>query len=343
LNSSRCYGDTLKHSNAKVGFTLVELLVVITIIGILISLLLPAVQAAREAARRLQCQNNLKQMSLASLSHEQVYGFFPSGGWGSSWEADPDLGFGQNQPGGWAYSILPFMEQQAIYSLGSDGQPDVITSTQKTGAVTREQTPLAVLTCPSRRRAVSYPRPLGATGGMYVMDYYNSNTFTTAASMDYAGNGGGSFIYCPSPGTMAIGKLNSYWSSCSDVSSTGVIYYHSQTTISSISDGASNTLLIGEKYLNPDNYLDGEDPADDAGHFEGHGSDVDRWASESNLPMQDRPNYPNYYSFGSAHVDGCHFAFCDGSVHPISYAIDAAVYARLGNRKDGEPVSGDVY
>ncbi len=120
------------------GFTLVELLVVITIIGILIALLLPAVQAAREAARQVQCKNNLKQIALAALGHEQNRGFFPTGGWGISWVGDPDRGqtFGdaQHQPGNWLYSCLPFLEQETLYLLPADGQPNVITTHQCAGA-----------------------------------------------------------------------------------------------------------------------------------------------------------------------------------------------------------------
>ena len=103
---------------------------VITIIGILIALLLPAVQAAREAARKTQCANNLKQLALAMLHHEQAHGFFPSGGWNYQWSGDPDRGTGKKQPGGWNFATLPYIEQQALYDLGSDGQPNTWTPTQ---------------------------------------------------------------------------------------------------------------------------------------------------------------------------------------------------------------------
>src|ERR1700690_1525113 len=100
------------------GFTLVELLVVIAIIGILIALLVPAVQAAREAARGTQCKNNLKQVGLAAQTPLDAQKTFPTGGWGYQWLGDPARGFGINQTGGWGFTLLPFIEQSTIYNLG---------------------------------------------------------------------------------------------------------------------------------------------------------------------------------------------------------------------------------
>src|ERR1700759_644097 len=100
------------------AFTLVELLVVIAIIGVLVALLLPAIQSARESARRSQCANNLKQIGLACLSHVDTQKYFPTGGWGFDWTADPNRGYGPDQPGSWIYNILDFVEEANVRNLG---------------------------------------------------------------------------------------------------------------------------------------------------------------------------------------------------------------------------------
>src|SRR5262245_26140759 len=109
----------LSDRRVRGAFTLVELLVVIAIIGVLVALLLPAVQAAREAARRMQCQNHLKQIGLAFHNHHDVFGHLPTGGWGWGWVGDPDSGPGIRQPGGWCFNILPYVEGKNIYDIAT--------------------------------------------------------------------------------------------------------------------------------------------------------------------------------------------------------------------------------
>ena len=176
------------RNQKSTAFTLVELLVVITIIGILIALLLPAVQAAREAARQTQCRNNLKQLSLGMLAFEQANGHFPSAGWWFNWVGDPDRGTGKDQPGGWAYSILPHVEQLALYQLGADGNADAWTPTQLSGAAARLGTPLAMFNCPTRRQPLAYPCGYigpSHSGGKYTAGL-GTNPVGAVARSDYA-------------------------------------------------------------------------------------------------------------------------------------------------------------
>ncbi len=258
-------------SNPKWGFTLVELLVVITIIGILIALLLPAVQAAREAARRLQCINNLKQIGLGALNHEEANGFFPSGGWSCKWVGDPLRGFGRDQPGGWIYSVLPYIEQQALWSLPDDGDAMSITDTQKDNADKMLQTPLSLFICPTRRNVVTYPYFQSGTWAPW-----NANQPTTAARSDYAA--------CV--GHLRIWELpwsqtdpSDYYQAASfawgdDSVFSGVMFFRSEVTVADITDGTTNTFMAGEKYICPDYYTTGESGGDNQYIHQGHDRDI---------------------------------------------------------------------
>ncbi len=168
-----CFQASWKPSH---GFTLVELLVVIAIIGILIGLLLPAVQAAREAARRTQCANNLRQMGIAIASHESALGFYPTAGdrwWSGRTMVGGSPAVGEKQKWGWAYQILPYMEQKVIWEESSQS--------------TVMRTPISIFYCPSRRRPTVW-------GGNAVMDYGGNGGTHHENCSDEQANGG--FIRC---------------------------------------------------------------------------------------------------------------------------------------------------
>jgi len=314
----------------------VELLVVITIIGILIALLLPAVQSARESARRMQCSNNLKQLGLGMQSHLAAHGFFPGGGWGCcNWIGYPDRGVGKRQPGGWVYCILPYIEQETLHQ-----QAPRSPITQGASADLQSQrirTPLAIMNCPTRRRPGAFPHRIWA-------DVFQARS-------DYAANlGDTARVTIWGPGDAASVDNGSYqWPDTSDI--TGVSFIRSEVTMAHVRDGASNTYCLGEKYVDPDYYLTGEDDGDDASMYTGHQDDAFRSSGYMNPgsnpptytywpPMPDTPGEMYSTGFGSAHAGVCNFVFCDGSVHSISYSIDPEVHRRLSNRRDGLPVDG---
>ena len=177
------------------GFTLVELLVVITIIGILIALILPAMQGVREAARRLTCTNNIYQMARGCLAHESAQGFFPTGGWFYRWAGDPNQGFTKIQPGGWNYNILAYIDQKALHDMGKGmGLNPLQYANNSSGANGKRMalgaqmaaTSVAVFCCPTRRPARALPY-LAEGGGW---DFYNISDPALIARTDYAGNGG---------------------------------------------------------------------------------------------------------------------------------------------------------
>ena len=342
-------GRRCESSNHRfAAFSLVELLVVITIIAILIALLLPAVQAAREAARRLHCGNNVKQLALAALSHESSIRFFPTGGWDKVWLGHPDRGFGRSQPGGWIYNILPFIEQQQLHDLGANGSGMTI---QEANA-RRLATPLAGLNCPSRRPASLYRLASG------IVFRLTDGPINPLARSDYAMNAGDHAQWHDDahiPGNLAEGDDPAFpWDDMS--LQTGISHQRSQVTMADITDGTSQTFLIGEKYINNLHYIDGKDLGDSETMYCGDDLDLLRWtgidgtvgtATNNNLPVRDRSTLTSEGNhvqwFGSAHANGFNMSFCDGSVGTISYSIDAEVYRRLGNRKDSQPINSSQF
>lgn len=334
---------------AAAGFTLVELLVVIAIIGILVSLLLPAVQSVRETARRGQCANNVKQLALAFVEHEQMQGHFPAGGWGWGWVGDADRGFGIGQCGGWIYNILPYLEQQNLHDLGLGANA----TTKKTQHARRTQTALGLLNCPTRRRPVLYPY------GSTTYQPANSDMPQQAARSDYAANGGHVIAAPGSLGLWSSGncqnadcgppsssppddatlatKLSQVLATLPPVNKpTGIVHALSTVPAAAVTDGLSNTYLVGEKYLNPDAYMTGSDSGDNESLFIGDNPDITRYTVS--VPLRDQAGNSAGHGFGSAHAPGYNAGLGDGSVRLIKYDVDATVHRYLGSRNDKQAI-----
>lgn len=306
----------------RAAFTLVELLVVIAIIGILVMLLLPAVQSAREAARRMQCQNHLKQMALGAHNHENSQGRLPTGGWGYYWVGDPDQGTDRNQPGGWLYNTLPYCEQSTLHDMGA-GQP---LATKKTINMTVVATPLPYANCPSRRASKPYPNDWDAA---HTVGYNCSNTLMLART-DYAANAGtGGVPHAAGASDLASG-LN-----IEAPARNGIAFERSEISLKDVTDGTTNTVMYGEKYLNTDHYVNGKGGADNESMFSGNNNDNYRSLGQSYGLFYDTPGTNIYENFGSAHSAGVYFALCDGSVRLLGYTTDKTMLERLGDRKDG--------
>jgi prepilin-type N-terminal cleavage/methylation domain-containing protein/prepilin-type processing-associated H-X9-DG protein len=301
------------------GFTLIELLVVIAIIAILIALLVPAVQKVREAANRAQCQNNLKQIALGMHNHHTAHGHFPSGGWG------------------WLYNTLAYIEQKDLRDRGVG-----LTGS----AFTKElalmlQTPVRTYNCPSRRTGGPYNN---STGYSIKSADAAGTTLSTSVSMaartDYAGNSGNTGVtQCgPGPDTLTQGDGNGFWTGgyAAGENCNGIIYQRSRVKIRDILKGTSNCHLVGERYMNPNNYYTGQDGADNETMYVGFDNDVNR-DSSFGPPMMDSPNYSSYDRYGSVHPGGINMAFCDGSVRVVDYDINAKIFRDAGSRLEERP------
>jgi prepilin-type N-terminal cleavage/methylation domain-containing protein/prepilin-type processing-associated H-X9-DG protein len=354
------------------GFTLVELLVVIAIIGILVALLIPAVQAAREAGRRTQCKNNMRQIGIGILNHLDTRKHFPSGGWGHDWTADPNRGYGPDQPGSWIYNILEYVEEG---TLRNNGKGQATTSSAfKVASISLHQTALAMFQCPSRRNAQPCLAAWGPpdTGDIKEQPWLAEIARTTGvAKSDYAANSGdsrefsGDDFYRPASYAAIQPEKWTPTSICKvtgDASvddlvrlcQTGIMYYRSTLKPAQINDGTSKTYLVGEKWMPMDGYegtTSRDDPGFTAGDnqsmYTGYEWDNHRvsWNPDATRPKEEYQPAPDSDDghgggperrFGSAHSSSFNMVFCDGSVHSIAYDIDPVAHRALAHRFEGE-------
>jgi prepilin-type N-terminal cleavage/methylation domain-containing protein/prepilin-type processing-associated H-X9-DG protein len=339
------------------GFTLIELLVVIAIIGVLIALLLPAVQKVREAAARTQCANNLKQIGLAVHNYHDNYRQLPATYIRQDWVT-------------WAVLILPYLEQQNAYNLW-DVQLRYYDQPNRDNA-SLDPTPrsVPVYYCPSRRG----PGLSVATGTTNITQDvpnqpgtagYSSFTHRPGGLSDYAACNG-TMDSLDGNGALGIGLVSAAVKpDGSPVTAAGlsalyqqppgtrITQWTSQTTLLSITDGTSNTLLIGEKHVRPANRW-GKD--EDRSIYNGQWARIfrrmagigpnttsqkfplvtdpnDSWASQT--PIREA-----FHRFGSWHPGVCQFVFCDGSVRTVSGGVDDLTLSRLAQRSDGEVITG---
>ena len=352
------------------AFTLVELLVVIAIIGVLVALLLPAIQAAREAARRTQCINNLKNTGLAMLNHHDTLGTFPTGGmsWGTRIEQSLVNGkpAGTKRMGlGWGYQILPYLEQGAMKNILTQQQ--------------LRDTTVPMFSCPSRggvRRTAD-----GAGNTTVQTDYAGvlpcthvklqeppvNLTSLTLAALTYSKVVTGIFYQEPEQmgqygnplppdnGVYDGVIVRSAWRSTGfdERTQTNLGEYATgvpdPVEIAQITDGTSNTMMVGEKYVRVD-FHSISTPSDDQGFTEGWDPDVMRCPcvpplndsqvnDEFTGQIGEAPGMRNKWEIvvmGSSHPGGLNVVFADGGVHTINYDVDVFLFNALGTRSGGE-------
>jgi prepilin-type N-terminal cleavage/methylation domain-containing protein/prepilin-type processing-associated H-X9-DG protein len=317
------------------GFTLIELLVVIAIIAVLIALLLPAVQAARAAARRIQCTNNLKQLALAAMNYESTNGIFPPG----------QMKLTTRPPSGVTVFVclLPFMEQQPLYNLWNFNS----LKDNLHGSTARSATVIGGLICPADIIPANPIENGNTSNEWYGITSYGGNAGSQSHPFSAVTSDGIFFYTGPAAPTF------------------------SQVRIAGITDGLSNTLFFGERSHFDQNYDTFAPPgwtffsqtmgmwgwwASSSG---GYGlSDV---AESTFSPINytvgvsyGNPNvtqstftstyeYPRVNAFGSLHPGGANFAMVDGSVRFLKSSIAMPTYHALGTRAGGEVTSADAY
>lgn len=304
------------------GFTLIELLVVIAIIAVLIALLLPAVQQAREAARRTQCKNNLKQLALAIHNYESTSRTLPPGGVSSLSIQPPNANFctsgSDRTRAPWTVMILPFLDEAARYNQFNHSadftSSSNIPGSAQNDAVFKQNCPK--FQCPT-----------------------DPNSLNTVNNNNYFGvQGGGTTVPCSTQGGTRVFYLN------------GVLYLNSLTRLSDITDGTTNVFLIGETRYCPT-------PSGRSDLSHASWSSSIKLDSSFGVPLTFAAAMTQINSiagsggtidcfnimsrtFGSFHNGGCHFAMVDGSIRFVSENIDITIYRTVAIRGDGLPAAG---
>ncbi len=309
------------------AFTLVELLVVIAIIGVLVALLLPAVQAVREAARRIQCQNHLKQIGLAFHNYASSNRVFP--GYGG--EERPELVYFANNTvnprltgANWIVQSLLFMEQTELASrlIEMQEQPDGALTAERLALI---QSPLEAFHCPSRRGAEAYP----------LLDKYHDEYGPTGARTDYAISGGSGHV--PSDGSSLSERLV-------HVDASGAWQMGRRSRLANFTDGLSQTYLVGEKSMDPLQYTSGVCQGDQmpiAGDPRNDDTPSTYLRYAVRAPQRDRRNDCLVcHDFGSAHSAGWNVLMGDGSVRMVNFTLDLQVHQAAASIAGGEVLQG---
>jgi prepilin-type N-terminal cleavage/methylation domain-containing protein/prepilin-type processing-associated H-X9-DG protein len=362
------------------GFTLVELLLVIAIIAVLIGLLLPAIQKVREAAFRLQCTNNMRQLGLAIHNFHNAFQQFPTGGAdgldGPSYTPGGTPYPVERQTAGWMFQILPYLEEENLYNTVDAvpalnnrrlfGPNEIVNLGLEPGSFQTNNdpllrtgpvrtSPLKLYLCPSRR-----PVKLYKSAGIYLTslnDYVAANPAPAPLVRNSAG------VITELPETdfwngKYFGVIGRAFADRKPPRPQAAWYTREggfKITISQTKDGTSHTIMIGEKFVPTDWKDDGGHWGDDVGPISGYDTDTVRSTVNNTLyfppgnPARDQPIGPRVlwwnsgFMFGSAHETGMNALFADGSVRPIKYGVTPDIFNSLGHRQDGIAIKVDEY
>ena len=295
-----------RRGSTSGAFTLVELLVVIAIIGILVALLLPAVQQAREAGRRTQCLNNLKQVGLAVILHEDARKNYPNG-------RDSSL----QESVSWAFRILPYIEEQAMFDAH-----DATKRVDDPANAVSMRTPVSSYFCPSRR-APTNERDFDDNGAP-------SRARAAAAGGDYAANAGAFFHYTPGDDPV-------------DKTFAGPIFSGSKIRSRMVTDGLTKTFAVGERHIPPPDLTA---PAEIRHHLQGdcafHAGD-NSWGifADTERGLANSRQDTSRSKYGGEHSSVTLFVFLDGHVSPIQNDTDLDALRAHCVIGDGQVIAND--